>query len=182
MSHVVLNYGWFGWNNMPAWIASIDGRPLKQCRIVDLDGDHAKLEVDRAYEIPDHFLLQLSAFSRSAFQCKVLARQGMLIHIEFKRSSLFERPNPPDAKPETTTSGNSRHNLRTLRGLAKRRHTHRSAIRSALVVAGVASFLIALAVILDWARFQPSGYELAGSTSSFFRKAPSESRTSTVGH
>src|SRR5215217_8087681 len=48
MSHVVLNYGWFGWNSMPAWIASVDGRALKQCRIVDLDGDHAKLEVDRA--------------------------------------------------------------------------------------------------------------------------------------
>jgi hypothetical protein len=201
MSHRVLKYGWFGWNNMPAWIASRDGRPLRQCRITDLHGDRAKLEVDRAYEIPNEFLLQLTAFSRSAFECKVVARQGTLIEIQFSRSSLFDRAKPKEVKFETAprgfetemrgfdtatrgfdtaTRGHSRQDLQMLRGLANQRRTHRGAMRSALVVTGVASILIALAVMLDWVKFQPAGYELAGSTSSFFKKA-SEFRNSTIG-
>jgi hypothetical protein len=178
MSHKALKYGWFGFNNMPAWIASRDGRPLRQCRIADLQGDRAKLEVDRAYEIPDEFLLQLTALSTSAFECKVVARQGMLIEIAFRRSSLFERAQPVEAKPATTSRGHSRQDLQMLRGLASQRRNYRGAIRSALLVAGVASILIGLAIVLDWGRLQPAGYELAGSTASFLKKVPSELRNS----
>src|SRR5215211_1825299 len=74
MSYDISKYGWFGWHNMSAWISSRDGRPLRQCRITDLHNDRAKLHVDRAYEIPDEFLLQLTAWSKSAFECKVRAR------------------------------------------------------------------------------------------------------------
>jgi hypothetical protein len=176
MTYDGLKYGWFGWHNMTAWIASRDGRPLRQCRITDLHNDRAKLHVDRAYEIPDEFLLQLTAWSKSAFECKALARQGAVIEIEFRRSSLFDRAKSVPAKVETATRSHSRQDLQMLRGLAGQRRTHRRAIGSALFAAGLASFLIALAVALDWGKVQTTGYELAGSTASYFKKAPSEPR------
>ncbi|MFL5000654.1 MAG: hypothetical protein ACJ8FU_15720 [Xanthobacteraceae bacterium] len=181
MSYDISKYGWFGWHNMSAWISSRDGRPLRQCRITDLHNERAKLHVDRAYEIPDEFLLQLTAWSKSAFECKVVARQGVVIEIEFRRSSLFERAKPGHAKIETATHSHSRQDLQMLRGLAGQRRGHRRAIGSALLVAGLACVLIALAVTLDWEKIKPTGYELAGSTASYFKKAPSEPPNSTVG-
>jgi hypothetical protein len=176
MSYDAFKYGWFGWHNMSAWIASRDGRPLRQCRITDLHNDRAKLHVDRAYEIPDEFLLQLTAWSKSAFECKVVARRGMVIEIEFRRSSVFDRPKSSPAQTETATRSHSRQDLQMLRGLAGQRRSHRRAIGSMLFAAGLASFLIVLAVTVGWVKIRPTGYELAGSTTSYFKKAPSEPR------
>jgi hypothetical protein len=176
MSNHGWKYGWFGWHNMSAWIASRDGRPLRQCRITDLHDDRAKLQVDRAYEIPDEFLLQLNAWSRSAFECKVVARRNMVIEIEFRRSSVFERPKTSCANLEAPTRSHSRQDLQMLRGLAGQRRSHGRVAGSALVVAAAASFLIVLAVTLDWVKFKPTGYELAGSSASHSKKAPSEPR------
>jgi hypothetical protein len=181
MSSDVLKYGWFGWNNMSAWIASRDGRPLRQCRITNLHGDRAKLQVDRAYEIPDEFLLQLNAWSRSAFECKVIARRSMLIEIELRRSSVFDRPKSAPAEIGPASRSHARQDLQMLRGLAGQRRSHGRAVGSALLAVGLACFLIALAVTLDWVKLRSTGYELAGSTTSYLKKVPGEIRNSTMG-
>jgi hypothetical protein len=167
MSYEWTKYGWFGWNKMPAFIAFRDGRPLRECRIVDFYANRAKLEVDRACEIPEQFRLHLTASSRTAFECEVVGRDDSSIQVELGSVD----------GPDRVARGSSRQ----VRGLATRRR-HQGAIASALLVTAVASLLIALAVKFDLVDFQPTGYDLAGSTTSFFKKAPSEPPNSTTGH
>jgi hypothetical protein len=182
MSYERIKYGWFGWNKMPAFIAFRDGRPLRECRIIDIYANRAKLEVDRACEIPDEFRLHLTASSRTAFECEVVGRDDSSIQVEFKRDSIFERMSSADIRPDRLARGSSRQDLAMLRGLATHRRSQQVAIASALLVTAVASLLIALAVKLDWSDLQQSGYHLAGSTTSIFKKAPSEPPNSKTGH
>jgi len=172
MSYDTFKYGWFGWHNMSAWIASREGRPLRQCRITDRHDDRAKLLVERAYEIPDEFLLQLNAWSRSAFECKVVARRGTVIEIALTRNSVLDGQKSGHASAETAPRSYSRQDLQMLRGLVVQRRSHRRAMGSVLFAAGLAFSLIALAVTLDWVKFRSTGYELAGSTASYFKKIP----------
>jgi hypothetical protein len=180
MSYEVVKNGWFGWNRMPAWIASSDGRALRECRIIEFYANRAKLEVDRDCEIPEEFLLQLTPVSRAAFECKVICRDDASIQVEFRRDSIFERLSSVDIRPDRLARGNSQHDLTMLRRLAVRRRGQHGALASALLVAAVASLLIALAVKLDLVGLRPTGYDLAGSTTSFL-KAPREPSKSTTG-
>jgi hypothetical protein len=181
MSYERIKYGWFGWNKMPAFIAFRDGRPLRECRIIDLYANRATLEVDRACELPKEFRLHLTASSGTAFECEVVGRDDSSIQVEFRRDSIFQRMSSVDIRPDSLARGNSRQDLTMLRGFATRRRQP-NAIASALIVTAVASLLIALAVKLDLVDLQPTEYHLAGSTTSFFRKAPSEALNSTTGH
>ena len=179
MSYEVLKYGWFGWNKMPAFIAFRDGRPLRECRIIDFYANRAKLEVDRAWDIHNEFRLYLTVSSRTAFECEVVGRHGSSIQVEFRRDSIFEPMSSVDIRPDSLARGSSRQDLTMLIGLATRRRSQQGAIASALLVTAVASLLIALAVKLDLMDLQQTGYHLAGSTTSFFKKAPSEPPNST---
>jgi hypothetical protein len=170
MSYERIKYGWFGWNKMPAFIAFRDGRPLRECRVIDIDGNRAKLEVDRVCEIPDEIRLHLTASSRTAFECEVVGRDDSSIQVEFRCDTSVGRMNSADIRPDSLARGSSRQDLTRLRGLATPRRSQQRAIASALLVTAVASLLIALAVKLDLVDFQPTGYDLAGS----FFKAPSK--------
>jgi hypothetical protein len=181
MSYERMKYGWFGWSKMPAFIAFRDGRPLRECRIIDIYADRAKLEVDRAWEIPDQFRLHFAS-GRTAFECEVVGRHGSSIQVGFTRDSIFERMSSADIRPDSLARGSSRQDLTMLRGLATRKPSQQGAIASALLVTAVASLLIALAVKLDFMGLQQTGYHLAGSTTSFLKKAPSEPPNSTKGH
>jgi hypothetical protein len=181
MSYEGLKYGWFGWNKMPAWIASLDGRPVRECRIIEFYANRAKLEVDRACEIPEEFLLQLKAVSRAAFECKAVGRDNSSIQVEFRRESIFERMSSVDVRPDRLARSHSQQELAMMRRLATRRRSQQSAIASAVLVTGVASFLIALAVSLELVDLRSPGYHLAGSTTSFFKRTSSE-RPNLTGH
>ena len=182
MSYEVLKDGWFGWN-MPAWIECGDGSALQRCRIRDIEENHAKLEVDRARELPDKFLLHLAASGNLPLECRVITRQPTTVEIEFSRRepecspiqragcsspvTATENRSPACAKSSGIASRyRARQELEAQKGTAVRRRTRRRAIANALVVSGLcASLLFVLAVILDWGKMQSSTYQLAGSTS-----------------
>jgi len=171
MSHETLKYGWFGWNNAPAWITSNDGGPPRECRIRALNGNTVQLEVERAYEISGEFQLRLMAHSRSVFECRIVQRRGTLIEGEFRRNSP-DRVGGAQTRFDGPTDAAARQDLAALRGLAKRRRTSSRVVSSALLVTAIASMLMLLATKFDWLKLQPAAYELASSMSSSFRKGP----------
>jgi len=169
MSYQWKKYGWFGWNDMPAFIAFRDGRPLRECRILDFYANRAKLEVDLACELPKEFRLHLPASSGTAFECELVGREGSSIQVRFRRDSIVKGRSSVDISLSSLARDTSRKDLAMLRALASRRRIQ-GVIGGALLVTAVASLLIALALKLDLVDFQPTGYDLAGS----FSKAPNK--------
>ena len=129
MSYQVIKYGWFGWNKMPAWIASRDRRPLRECCIRDLYANRAKLEVDRAYEIPDEFLMTKT--TRRKIDAALKARIALEALRVDARARQPEKPAlSPDRGGTHATEGAGRSYAPNSSSLSKR---NGSRIRSPII-------------------------------------------------
>ncbi|MGB7036733.1 MAG: PilZ domain-containing protein [Xanthobacteraceae bacterium] len=68
-----------------ARIADIDGSALESCRILDVSGSGARLQVTDPGHLPDQFLLLLSRDGALRRQCAVVWRSERTIGVEFVR-------------------------------------------------------------------------------------------------
>ncbi|MGB7252204.1 MAG: PilZ domain-containing protein [Xanthobacteraceae bacterium] len=66
-----------------ARIALADGSLLENCRIIDISGTGARLEIKNLEGVPDQFVLLLSYDGRLRRQCSVVWRSETAIGIEF---------------------------------------------------------------------------------------------------
>ena len=190
MSYDVLKNGWFGWN-MPASISLGDGFGFRPCRIKDITDNRAKLEVHRADEIPDQFLLHLTASGSLPLDCKVITRAPTMVEIEFvwhkPEYGLVQTADYSDIdtkapKPahvakssDIASQHRSRRDLEMLRGTAIRRRTRRGVIFNSLIVTAVCASLLFVSVVLfDCESKQSSTYQLAGSTTASAKRVPSD--------
>lgn len=66
-----------------ARIAGVDGSVLESCRILDISGTGARLEVTSPVNLPDQFLLLLSRDGRLRRECAAVWRSENAIGVEF---------------------------------------------------------------------------------------------------
>ncbi|MFZ3361168.1 MAG: PilZ domain-containing protein [Xanthobacteraceae bacterium] len=66
-----------------ARIVLADGADLANCRIIDISGTGARLEVTNLDAVPEQFFLVLSYDGRSRRQCSVVWRSEKTIGVEF---------------------------------------------------------------------------------------------------
>lgn len=71
-----------------ARIVLADGSVLEDCRIIDISGTGARLEVKNLDAVPDQFVLLLSYDGHLRRQCSVVWRSETTIGIEFIQSDL----------------------------------------------------------------------------------------------
>jgi hypothetical protein len=69
-----------------ARIVLADGSMLEDCRIVDISGTGARLEVNDLDAVPDQFVLLLSYDGNLRRRCSVVWRSETTIGVEFVRS------------------------------------------------------------------------------------------------
>src|SRR5262249_220436 len=148
MSYDVLKNGWFGWN-MPASMSFGDGRALQCCRIRDIRGNRAKLEVHRGEDLPDRFWLHLTESGSLPLECKVTGRERRIIEVELrllKRECSAVQPADPSTidigtlnhssffskSNDTASRHRSRQDLEALREITLRRRTGRGVTANAL--------------------------------------------------
>ena len=74
-----------------AWIA-VEGKPLHGCALSDISQTGAKLDVENAEALPDHFVLLLSRSGRPRRKCRVVWRAPHQLGVEFERH--FHEPVP----------------------------------------------------------------------------------------
>jgi hypothetical protein len=82
MSYETLRDGWIGWN-LPAWIQSDRASSMQQCRVRDLSGEAAKLEIDRPASVPDRFVLHLTKSGSLALNCAVVRREHAAVEVNY---------------------------------------------------------------------------------------------------
>ena len=66
-----------------ARIAFADGSTVQGCRMLDISGTGARLEVKKAEALPDQFILLLSRDGRLQRQCSVVWRSATTLGVEF---------------------------------------------------------------------------------------------------
>lgn len=66
-----------------ARIARTDGSPVEGCRMIDISGTGAKLEVKEGETLPDYFTLLLSHDGQLRRQCSVVWRSETVVGVEF---------------------------------------------------------------------------------------------------
>jgi hypothetical protein len=66
-----------------ARVVLADGSLLENCRIIDISGTGARLEIKNLTAVPDQFALLLSYDGRLRRQCSVVWRSETAIGIEF---------------------------------------------------------------------------------------------------
>ncbi len=66
-----------------ARIVLANGSLLENCRIIDISGTGARLEIKNLEAVPDQFVLLLSYDGRLRRQCSVVWRSETAIGIEF---------------------------------------------------------------------------------------------------
>ena len=66
----------------PGWIMANDGEP-RECRVCDVSQRGARLGVERVNEMPDYFVLRLSADGRVARHCMIVWRTRDEVGVEF---------------------------------------------------------------------------------------------------
>lgn len=66
-----------------ARIASVDGSVLESCRILDISGGGARIEVTNPVALPDQFLLLLSRDGSLRRECEAVWRSENAIGVEF---------------------------------------------------------------------------------------------------
>ncbi len=64
-----------------------DGSVLEDCRIIDISGSGARIEVKDLDAVPDQFVLVLSYDGHLRRQCSVMWRSETTIGVEFDHSS-----------------------------------------------------------------------------------------------
>ncbi len=66
-----------------ARILRADGSVLEACRMIDISGTSAKLEVKGSETLPDYFILLLSHDGRLRRQCSIVWRSDTVVGVEF---------------------------------------------------------------------------------------------------
>ena len=67
-----------------AWI-SLGLKKLQGCVVADISDIGARLQVENAKTVPDHFVLLLSASGKPKRKCRVIWRKGEEIGLEFEK-------------------------------------------------------------------------------------------------
>ena len=70
----------------PARVDLRDGSPPRPCLLRDISSAGARLFIDAADEVPDHFLLLLTKGDGAARDCRVVWRDGNQIGLEFLKT------------------------------------------------------------------------------------------------
>jgi hypothetical protein len=70
-----------------AYLYSVDGWPLGECKMKDVSSSGAKLEHDIQDEMPERFLLSLSRDGKVRRQCQVVWRKENEIGVRFAAKS-----------------------------------------------------------------------------------------------
>ena len=66
-----------------ARIVRTDGSVIEACRMIDISGTGAKIEVKGSEPLPDYFVLLLSYDGRLRRQCSVVWRSDTVVGVEF---------------------------------------------------------------------------------------------------
>lgn len=86
-----------------AWIA-LEQDQLLGCAMSDISETGARVDVEDAEKIPDHFILLLSRAGTPKRKCSVVWRNGNQIGVEFERvvtePKPFRKKSGPDAKAD----------------------------------------------------------------------------------
>jgi len=69
----------------PAWIVLGTDQPPYKCMLSDVSKAGAKISIAGHLEIPDEFVLLLSADGRTRRICRVVWREGTHVGVEFQR-------------------------------------------------------------------------------------------------
>ena len=68
-----------------AKIVATDGSWNRECRVLDVSETGAKLAIDQPTELPQDFMLSLSAHGSAIRQCQVVWAAGCEIGVRFER-------------------------------------------------------------------------------------------------
>jgi hypothetical protein len=66
-----------------AWLADHNDFALRQCVIVDMSGEGARLKVDDAVRLPRRFSLTFSRSTREGVRCDLRWRRGQSVGVKF---------------------------------------------------------------------------------------------------
>ena len=69
--------------NHGARIAAADRREVQSCRIIDISGTGARLEVSQPEALPDEFILLLSHDGKLKRSCSVVWRRNKAVGVRF---------------------------------------------------------------------------------------------------
>jgi hypothetical protein len=76
----------------PGWIDAGNGGDLRECRVCDVSQSGARLGVVRVNELPDFFVLRLSADGRVARRCMIVWRAEEEVGVEFVSKGQVPAP------------------------------------------------------------------------------------------
>ena len=74
-----------------AWISVGDGRPLRNCTLIDISDSGAKVELEDADDIPGIFSLWLSRHGHPRYSCRVIWNQKNKIGVQFSLDDVSAR-------------------------------------------------------------------------------------------
>lgn len=66
-----------------AWLADNDDFALRQCVVVDMSGDGARLKIDDTVRLPRRFRLTFSRSTRDGLRCDLRWRRGQSAGVKF---------------------------------------------------------------------------------------------------
>jgi hypothetical protein len=69
----------------PAWIALVPDQPPYKVMLSDISKVGAKISIAGHLEIPERFVLLLSAQGRTRRNCRMVWRNGTMMGVEFQR-------------------------------------------------------------------------------------------------
>lgn len=76
----------------PGWIDAGNGAAASECRVCDVSQSGARLGVARVNELPDFFVLRLSADGRVSRRCMIAWRAEGEVGVEFVSRSELPAP------------------------------------------------------------------------------------------
>ncbi len=74
-----------------AKIVASDGSWERECRVLDVSQTGAKLAIERAAELPQDFVLALSAQGNATRRCQVVWAEDAQIGVKFERPAASRR-------------------------------------------------------------------------------------------
>jgi hypothetical protein len=82
-----------------AWLHLGEGLPRRKCAVADISDSGARLDVAAPQDLPDHFVLMLSASGSARRLCRMVWRSPNQIGVQFVTPEVFgsltERPSSP---------------------------------------------------------------------------------------
>ena len=72
---------------LSAKLLTAGNKLLRSCSISDISESGARIVLESDYELPDHFVLLLSARGSPRRNCRVVWRAGLIVGVEFPAGS-----------------------------------------------------------------------------------------------